>query len=143
MIRRAANVIMTVIPLVAACNLTWAQQPPTATVTVDIANAVEHQEAIYDPVKFARNPNITPSLGIGTGLGVAKFTVVTIIGDIVAVNGQSANGLYADRSRAIGTHTNTVPGQAIGDARRAAMREHVFEIQQSDRTQSGASWRWG
>lgn len=87
MIRRAANVIMTVIPLVAARNLTWAQQPPTATVTVDTANAVEHQEDIYDPVKFARNPNITRWFGIGTGLGVATFTVVTIIGDVVAVNG--------------------------------------------------------
>jgi hypothetical protein len=138
MIRRAANVVITLIPLaVLACHLASAQQPPV-TVTVDLANVIAYQQDIYDPVKFARNPNVTPSLGIGVGVGVANFTVVTIIGDIVAVNGQPTKGLYAARSRAIGTYTNPVPGQAIGDARRAAMREHFLEIQQADGSAVGS-----
>jgi hypothetical protein len=134
---RKANVVITVIPLaVAACSLASAQQPPTATLTIDIGNAVEYQEDIYDPVKFARSPNVTPSLGIGTG--VANFAVATLLGDIVAVNGQPAKGLYAGRSRTIGTRTNATPGQAIADVQRAAIREHIFEILQPDGTPVGS-----
>jgi len=77
---------MVVIPLVAACNVASAQQPSATTRTIDLGNMVEYQEDIYDPVKFARSPNVTPSLEIG--LGVANFAVATLSGDIVAVNGQ-------------------------------------------------------
>jgi|SRR5579872_2123281 len=136
MIRKAANVVMVVIPLVASCNLASAQQPPGTTLTIDLGNVVEYQEDIYDPVKFARSPNLTPSLGIG--VGVANFAVATLLGDIVAVNGQPAKGLYAGRSRTISARTNPTPGQAIADVTRAAIREHVFEILQSDGSPVGS-----
>jgi hypothetical protein len=136
MIRKAANVVMVVIPLVAACGLASAQQPPTTTLTIDLGNMVEYQEDIYDPVKFARSPNVTPSLGIG--VGVANFAVATLLGDIVAVNGQPAKGLYAGRSRTISTRANPTPGQAIADVTRAAIREHIFEILQPDGTPVGS-----
>jgi hypothetical protein len=58
-------------------------------------------ENIYDPVKFARSPSLTPSLGIGGAGAIANFAVVTIVGDIIAVNGQPAKGLYAGRTRVI------------------------------------------
>ena len=135
MIRKAANIVMVAIPLVAACNLASAQQPP-ATLTIDLGNMVEYQEDIYDPVTFARSPNVTPSLGIGAG--VANFAVATLLGDIVAVNGQPAKGLYAGRSRTISAHTNPTPGQAIADVTRAAIREHIFEILQPDGTPVGS-----
>ncbi|MBV8847551.1 MAG: hypothetical protein JO307_32470 [Bryobacterales bacterium] len=136
MIGKAANVVMVVILLAAACNLVPAQQLPATTLTIDLGNMVEYQEDIYDPVKFARSPNVTPSLGIGAG--VANFAVATLLGDIVAVNGQPAKGLYAGRSRTIGTRTNPTPGQAIADVTRAAIREHIFEILQSDGTPVGS-----
>ena len=141
MIRRA-NVVITVIPLaVAACSLASAQQPPTTTLTVDLGNVMEYQDDIYDPVKFARNANITPSLGIGTG--ILNFAVVTLIGDIVAVNGQPAKGLYAGRSRTIGANPNPGAGSAIADVTRSAIREHIFEILQPDGTPVGSIMAMG
>ena len=138
MIRRA-NVVITMIPLaVAACHLASAQQPPTTTLTIDLANVVEYQEDIYDPVKFARNGSITPSAGIGSGGAIANFVVVTVIGDIVAVNGQPAKGVYAGRTRVLNANPTPVPGQAIADVTRTAMREHMFEILQSDGTPIGS-----
>jgi hypothetical protein len=92
---------------------------------------VEYQEDIYDPVKFTRNPNITPSAGF------ANFGVVTLLGDIVAVNAQAAKGLYAGRTRVIGASPNPTPGGAIADVSRTAMREHMFEILQPDGTPIG------
>ena len=136
MIVRTKIVIAATLLAVAACRLARAQQPTSTTLAIDVGNAVEYQEDVYDPVKFARSPNVTPSLGIGTG--IANFAVATLLGDIVAVNGQPAKGLYAARSRSIVAHTTTVPGQAIADVTRAAIREHIFEILQPDGTPVGS-----
>jgi hypothetical protein len=136
MIRTANVVIMVILLAAAASHLASAQQPTTTSLTIDLGNMVEYQEDIYDPVKFARSPNLTPSLGIGTG--VANFAVATLLGDIVAVNGQPTKGLYAGRSRTISTRTNPTPGLAIADVTRAAIREHVFEILQPDGTPVGS-----
>ncbi len=138
MIRRG-DVLMKLIPLAAlACNLASAQQPSTTTLTIDVGNVVLYQEDIYDPVKFARNPNTTPSAGIGSNGAIANFAVVTIIGDIIAVNGQPARGLYAGRTRVLNANLTPVPGQAIADVSREAMREHILEILQPDGTPVGS-----
>ena len=138
MIRRA-DVVIKLIPLAAlACNLALAQQPSTTTLTIDVGNVVEYQEDVYDPVKFARNPNTTPSAGIGSNGAIANFVVVTIVGDIIAVNGQAAKGLYAGRTRVLNANPTPVPGQAIADISRTAMREHMFEILQPDGTPVGS-----
>ena len=143
MIRRA-NVVITIIPLaVVACHLASAQQPPSTTLTIDLGNTVEYQDDIYDPVKFARNPNVTPSLGIGSSGAIANFVVVTLIGDIVAVNGQPAKGLYAGRTRVLNANPTPAPGQAIADVTRTAMREHIFEILQPDGTPVGTIMAMG
>ncbi len=136
MIRRT-NIITTVIPVtVAACHLVMAQQPPAATLTIDIANQLQYQEDISDPVKFARNASITPSLGIGTG--ILNFAVATVLGDIVAVNGQPAKGLFVARDRFIFTNAAPTPGQAVADVRRNAFREFTYEILQPDGTAIGS-----
>lgn len=116
---------------IAACRLASAQQPPSTTLTVDLGNVIEYQEDIYDPVKFARNGDITPSLGF------ANFGVATLIGDIVAINGQPAKGLYAGRTRVLNANANPTAGQAVADVARTAMREHIFEILQADGTAVG------
>jgi hypothetical protein len=59
------------------------------------------------------------------------------MGDIVAVNGQPAKGLYAGRTRVLNANASPVPGQAIADVTRTAMREHIFEILQADGTPVG------
>ena len=136
MIRRA-KIVTSLIPVaVAACRLAPAQQPPTTTLTVDLANQVEYQEDISDPVKFARNANVTPSLGFGSG--ISNFGVATILGDVVAVNGQPAKGLFAARDRWIAAYPAPAPGQAIADVRRGRIREFTFEILQPDGTPVGS-----
>ncbi|HLJ16610.1 MAG TPA: hypothetical protein VKV15_19090 [Bryobacteraceae bacterium] len=136
MIRRANIGTTAVLVAVAVCHLALAQQPPTATLTIDITNQLQYQEDIYDPVKFARNANITPSLGIGTG--ILNFAVATVLGDIVAVNGQPAKGLFAARDRFIFVNTAPAPGEAIADVRRNAIREFTYEILQPDGTAIGS-----
>jgi hypothetical protein len=71
------------------------QTPPPAILTIDIQNLVEYQADISDPSKFAGNPGVTPAVQ------PKNFFVVTLIGDIVAVNGQPAAGTYVGRTRPI------------------------------------------
>lgn len=137
MIRRANIGTTVALVAVGVCHLALAQQPPATTLTIDVGNVVDYQEDIYDPVKFARNPSITPSLGIGSSGAIANFVGVTIIGDIVAVNGQPAKGLYAGRTQAIQAFPNPQPGQAIADVMRVSIRQHIFEILQPDGTPIG------
>ncbi|HLJ16609.1 MAG TPA: hypothetical protein VKV15_19085 [Bryobacteraceae bacterium] len=139
---RTANIVVALVPVaIAASHLVSAQQLPTTTLTVDLANTVEYQEDIYDPTKFARNPNVTPSAGIGGA--IANFAPATLLADIVAVNGQPAKGLYAGRTRDIAASTNPMPGQAIADVGRVAIREHIFEILQPDGTPIGTIMAMG
>jgi len=118
--------------LVASYNiLALAQSPSQTTLIVGLQNVVEYQGDIGDPQQFAANPGIT------TSVLPKNFGVVTIFGDIVAVNGQPARGLYVGRSRQIGASPTPRPGNAIADVTRTAMREHYFEILQSDGTPVG------
>ena len=136
--RRIVTVVITVIPLaVAACHLASAQQPPTTTLTIDLGNSVEYQGDFYDPSKYAKNPSTTTSAGPG------EFGVATLIGDIVAVNGQPAKGLYAGRSRVVSTSPTPTNGQAIADVARTAIREHILEILQPDGTPIGTIMAMG
>src|SRR5215467_12670161 len=114
------------------------QAPPTI-LTIDVANLVEYQADIYDPSKWGSNPNITPSAG------AREFGVVTLLADIVAVNGKPASGLYAGRTRVIATDPDSVPGtgKAIADVKRTAMREHIFEILQPDGIPIGTIMSFG
>jgi hypothetical protein len=61
--------------------------------------------------------------------GVLNFWFGIGLGDIVAVNGQPAKGLYVIYSRDIAVSPNDMPGKAIGDVQRDAIRPEVYEIQ--------------
>ena len=138
MIGRANIGTTAVLVAVAVCHLALAQQPPAVTLTVDLGNTVQYQGDIYDPAKFARNPDITPP-----SVGLVNFGVDTYIGDIVSVNGQPAKGLYASRSQAIQAYPNPQPGQAVADVMRASIRQHIFEILQPDGTPIGSIMAMG
>ena len=124
--------------LVAVCqNLALGQTTPSI-LEIDVTNLVEYQSDISDISKMATNPNITPASP------PRNFFVATVLGDIVAVNGQPVKGTYAARARAIITNPAPMPGQAIADtAPRASIRETTFEILQSDGTQIGAIMAFG
>src|SRR4051794_20332939 len=99
MIPKTETVAVTALFIALHCNPAKGQTTPTTTLTIDIANVVEYQADISDPTKFAKNANLTPSLGVGPPPNeIPNFAAVTLIGDIVAVNGQAAKGIYAGRS---------------------------------------------
>ena len=68
------------------CNLALGQAPPATILEVDVENIVEYQSDISDLSKIATNPNGTPAAP------PKNFFVATVLGDIVAVNGQPALG---------------------------------------------------
>ena len=59
---------------------------------VDLANYVEYQGDIGEPLKFAINPYPTPASD-----GAKNFGVATILADFVAVNSKPAKGPFAGR----------------------------------------------
>src|SRR5215471_1790514 len=143
--RKAKTASLTALLIVLRCNLAKGQTTPPTTLTIDIANLVEYQADISDPTKFAKNANITPSLGLGPPPNaIPNFAAVTIIGDIVAVNGQATKGIYAGRSIPINA-ANPAPwlGGAIADVTRTALRQHIFEIWSSDGVAIGTIMSFG
>ncbi len=137
MIRKAETVAMTVLLMGAHSTLALGQQPPPAILTIDVENVVEYQGDISDPSKFATKPNVTPSAGVGA------FSVEVAFGDIVAVNGQPAKGVYVGRPVGIILTPNPKPGQAIADTTHASLRSHTFEILKIDGTPVGTMMSFG
>jgi len=131
-VNRKPNVIGPAALLAAVfCQLAHGQQSAQANLVINLQNAVEYQADISDPSQFATRPNVTPSVQ------PRNFFAVTIIADIVSINGQPAKGMYVARSRALVASPAPSPGGAIADVTRAALREHVFEILTADGTPVG------
>lgn len=133
MIRKAEPLAAIILVAVAGCNLSWARTATMTTLVIDVQNFVEYQQDdISNPSKLATNPKLTPTTG-----GPINFANATLLGDIVAVNGQPAKGTYVGRTRGIVASPAPRAGGAITDVTRTAMREHYFEIQQADGTAVG------
>jgi hypothetical protein len=132
MIQRANAIGVVVLFVAIHGELARGQSPSQTTLVVDLQNVVEYQnDDASTPSKLATNPNLTPSGGF------INFGMVTLLGDIVAVNGQPAKGTYVGRSRGIAASPTPKPGGAIADVTRTAMREHYFEILKADGTAIG------
>jgi hypothetical protein len=102
-----------------------------SVLTIDVQDLVAYQADISDPSQFATHPDITiPNTP-------RNFFVVTLIGDIVSVNGDPAKGTYVGRTRVVKASLNPSAGGAIADVERTAMREHIFEILKANRTEIG------
>lgn len=132
MIRRLGPIAFTILWIGSNCNPLSAQAPPITTLTIDVEKVVEYQGDIYDPTQFGTKPGITPVNGAN------MFSVETVFGDIVAVNGQPASGLYVGRPLWINTSPTAQPRQAIGDTAHASLRSHTFEILKIDGTRIGS-----
>jgi hypothetical protein len=113
------------------CNLARGQAP--VILTIDTENVVEYQADTSDVSKYATNPNITPAAPI------RNFTSATPLGDIVAVNGQQAKGLYASRVASIISSPTPDPtlGGAIADTAHPSIRQQIFDILKTDGTPIG------
>ena len=131
MVRKAHAIGTAVLLAAVSCRLAQGQTNAQTNLVIALQNTVEYQADISDPSKFATNPGVTPSVQ------PKNFFAVTIIADIVSVNGQPAKGTYVARSRALVASPAPSPGGAISDVTRTALREHVFEILSSDGTPVG------
>jgi hypothetical protein len=111
--------------LLLAAGLALGQTAQPQILTIDLQNFVEYQSDTSDLSQYGTQPGVTPRAAILTS---KDFWLGVGVGDIVAVNGKPAKGLYTAQARAIATSPNAAPGSAVGDVSRAAIREEVFEI---------------
>src|SRR5882724_6830825 len=120
------------IPAMVWCGVSFGQIAPSSILEIDVQNRAFYQNRV-EFEKLASDPNPQPV----PQQAAPPFAVVTAIGDIVAVNGKPARGLWVDRFQVLQTNPNAQPGQSVGDVSRFAAEEHVFDILQQDGTWIG------
>jgi hypothetical protein len=109
--------------LVAGGVAAFGQAPP-AVLTIDLANFVEYYQDTADLSTLATNPSVTtPAIGNGK-----NFFAITILADIVSVNGQPVKGIYTSQNRVVSSSPTPVPGTGIGDTVVTAFRNDIFKI---------------
>src|SRR6266852_5281329 len=97
----------------AACSRPGLAQAVSASILqIDVENWVQYVDDVGDPSKFATDPNVT------TPRQPRNFAQLTYIGDIVAVNGQSAKGTLSRVSRQLLVSPSSNAGQGIADTTR-------------------------
>ena len=84
--------------ILAAWRLALGQTAQPRILTIDLENFVEYRGDTSDVSVYGTNAAVTPPAAI---LSSRDFFVAIGLGDIVAVNGQPAKGLYAARVRAL------------------------------------------
>src|ERR1051325_1447592 len=111
------------------CLVIWAagialaqstKQP--VTVTIDVENYVLYRGNVFDAAKLAKDPGMTTSVNQAFISGVN-------VGDIVAVNGKPAKGLWT-MTFAVATpyRAQPMPGQLIADVDASATFQCVSHI---------------
>src|SRR5215471_2994673 len=132
MTRKAPTFALTV--LLAVLNGSSANgQVQPSILTIDTENCVIYQQDVSDVSQFASKAGNTPPALF------RNFEVEYLLGDIVAVNGEPAKGLYAARGKTILANPNPdrSSGGAIADTTKNSIREKTFEILKSDGTLVG------
>ena len=122
--------------LLALATWPWsgqAQTPGAAVLRIEIANYVPYTYGTFDIQKFATAPVLSPFPPDG---GKA-FGFFVFIGDIVAVNGKPAKGLWTARSTVFSFQPNAVPGHSTADVTRGNVIDMYWEILQVDGTPIG------
>jgi uncharacterized protein (TIGR03437 family) len=125
------------VAVLAAMSWPWTgqAQTPGAILRIDIANYVPYTYDTFDIQKFASAPVLTPTPMLPNG-GRA-FTFFVFIGDIVAVNGKPAKGLWTARGTTMSFEPSAVPGHSTADLTRGNIIDMYWEILQSDGTPLG------
>ena len=121
MTRKTLSVALTFLSAVPYGSLAKGQVQPSI-LTIDTENCVIYQQDVSDVSQFASKAGITPTAVF------RNFQVEYLLGDIIAVNGQSAKGLYAARGKDIITSPNPDPsnGGAIADTTHPSIRERCL-----------------
>src|SRR6266567_573370 len=96
-----------------------AQEP--VVLTIDVENYVAYRVDVLDPTKVAKETNPT------TGT-VAAFLESIQVGDIVAVNGKPAKGLYQNVGTIMPFRANPTAGQPIADLNSTGFFRCSWEI---------------
>ena len=106
-----------------------AQAPPMTVLEIDVDNVVAYVDDLADPAKKATVPGISPMPSNVTR--IMKWAIA--IGDIVAVNGKPAKGLYTFRfGPGIMATTTLTPARSIADLGSGCPAEAHFTILQPD-----------
>jgi uncharacterized protein (TIGR03437 family) len=113
-------------------NAAQAQGTPSPVILqIDVENIVNYVDDVSDPSKLATAGSVT------TATTPLNFYAGLTLGDIVAVNGQSAKGAFVGHSRQINLRPAPIPGQAVSDVTRTVAADQYFEILKSDGTPVG------
>ena len=97
-------------------------QTTPVVLDVEVENAVRYVADTTDPAKLAASPGpVTPG-------ATRAFTDTIFIGDIVAVNGKPAKGLWTSRQYAMNFSPNPSTGAAVSDVTQGAIAECKYEI---------------
>ena len=96
------------------------QASPATVVEIDVVNAVNYENDTGDYSKLATDS--APTVGVASN----NFFSFTGIGDIVAVNGKPAKGVFILRNTALNLRPTPAPGQAIADVARANISQVVL-----------------
>src|SRR6266481_6080829 len=133
MIRKTETVAMTILLAAVYCNLALGQSTQTTLLRIDIQDYVPYNYDVFDIPKFATTSVLTP---FPTNGGKA-FSFFVFIGDIVAVNGKPAKGLWTARGTTFSFEPNAVPGHSTADLTRGNVIDMYWEILQIDGTPIG------
>ena len=109
----------------------FAQAPPATILTIDLENRDEYFCDVADPLKYATDPSVT------THSPQKNFYQGIQISDIVAVNGQPANGIQIIREQLVLLRRNPAPGQAIADFGAGSLVDFTWEFFKPDGTLIG------
>src|SRR6266581_1675355 len=115
----------------AACSQLGLAQAPVTIIQIETDNQVRYVWDTADLSTFAKTQ--TPSDQV-----LPTFATYMTQGDIVAVNGKPAKGMYITRQVVINLSPAPPPGQGIADFTATAMVDRIIVLMQADGTQIGS-----
>jgi len=96
------------------------------TLVVDVDNAVQYRSDISDPSRRGSETSTTAAAA------ARAFTDVLFVGDIVAVNGRPAKGLWTSRQFLMNFNPAPQPGFAVADVNRGTLADCKWEFLDDD-----------
>lgn len=114
------------------CAAAFGQGDNRVTLVVDVDNAVTYRSDVIDPA--GRGTTVTQTAPPAN----RPFTDVLIVGDIVAVNGAPARGLWTSRVFAMGFSPTPAPGFGIADRASGNLADCKWEFLDADGRLIGA-----
>src|SRR5437016_4940677 len=105
------NTLQAIFLLALFCSAFFGQTiAPPSILEIDVQNNAFYISDVTDFAKLASNPNMTTSPFVGRA-----FVPTTAIGDIVAINGKPAKGVWVVRILPLPLRPMPQPGQPVAD----------------------------